>query len=124
MPQKQVNPNSNISRETSGEKIESLGKRVAKEIKRAWNKYSRDYNIDRISLVGYSMGGLIFRAALPDLNKISEYLSCFVTLATPHLGYLTTNSKLLTAGMWVVGAWKNNSSIKVITLTDKSKLED
>ena len=42
---------------------------VGKEIRRSILRYENDYSIDRISLVGYSLGGLIFRAALPHIEK-------------------------------------------------------
>lgn len=70
------------------------------------------------------MGGLVFRAALPELGTYKDYLSAFITLGTPHIGYLTTNSKLLTAGMWVVGKWQKKSSIKEITFSDQKNSED
>mmetsp|Transcript_32678 Transcript_32678/g.32043 ORF Transcript_32678/g.32043 Transcript_32678/m.32043 type:complete len:135 (-) Transcript_32678:74-478(-) len=69
------------------------------------------------------MGGLLFRAALPMLSRYKDNFSSFVTLATPHIGYLTTNSRLLTAGMWFFGKWKNSSSIKEITVSDESNIK-
>ena len=70
------------------------------------------------------MGGLVFRAALPELEGYKEYFSAFVTLGTPHIGYLTTNSKLLTAGMWIVGNWMSKSSIQEITFSDHKNYEE
>ncbi|CAI2383209.1 unnamed protein product [Moneuplotes crassus] len=110
--------------EKTDETILKLGKIVAKEVKKAIKDYMEDYKIERISLVGYSMGGLIFRAALPKLAKYKDLLSAFVTLATPHLGYLTTNSKLLTAGMWLVEKMKKSTSLKEITIKDQKDFKN
>jgi poly(3-hydroxyalkanoate) synthetase len=82
------------------------------------------YFVEKITLVGYSMGGLILRAALPYLEDFKDKLDAFVTLATPHIGYLTTHSKLLTAGMWIASKLNLNSSVAEITISDKSNLRE
>ena len=44
--------------------------------------------MNRISFIGHSLGGLIIRACLPELEKFSRKMWAFVTLSSPHLGYL------------------------------------
>ena len=52
----------------------------------------------RISFVGHSLGGLIIRAAIPNLKEYSKKLFCYISLCTPHLGYIFTKSKLVDVG--------------------------
>ena len=51
------------------------------------------------------MGGLIIRAALPHLAEFSQQFYTYMTLSTPHLGYMTSSGKLFDAGMWVIKNW-------------------
>lgn len=96
---------------------------MAREIARKLIEMGYPNYVEKITLVGYSMGGLILRAALPHLNDYKEKFDAFITLATPHIGYLTTHSKLLTAGMWVASKLNLNSSVAEITISDNSNLK-
>jgi alpha-beta hydrolase superfamily lysophospholipase len=57
----------------------------------------------RLTFIGYSMGGLVVRAALPYLDKFKDKMHGLMTLCSPHLGYMYSHksSKLFNAGMWV-----------------------
>ncbi len=46
------------------------------------------------------MGGIIIRAALPHLEKFKERMYSFITLSSPHLGYMYNSSKLIDAVIW------------------------
>lgn len=74
--------------------IEIGGERVAREIEEALEELKRDgYHINKISCVGYSLGGLIARYAigLLDQKKYFEHIQPvnFTTFASPHLGVRT-----------------------------------
>ena len=101
-----------------------LGRVIAREIKQIVNKIEMSSEIASITMVGYSMGGLVFRAALPHLEELKDYFNGFMTIATPHLGYMNTVSNILTAGMWMVGKFTSNDSVKEISLADKSKISE
>lgn len=52
----------------------------------------------RISFIGHSLGGVIIRAALPYLEEFRDSMYTFLTLSTPHMGYLYNTSSLIDAG--------------------------
>lgn len=64
--------------------IEDLAKLVAKEMKGEIMKVKNLKKLDKISMIGYSMGGLVIRAALRYLKKYENRLHTLITLATPH----------------------------------------
>jgi len=41
-----------------------------------------------MSFLTHSLGGLIVRAALPYLEEHADKMYNFITLSTPHLGYM------------------------------------
>lgn len=52
----------------------------------------------RLSFIGHSLGGLIIRSALPYLEEFKDKMHLFMTLSSPHLGYMYHQSKLVDAG--------------------------
>lgn len=92
-----------------------------------------------MSFIGYSLGGLIVRAALPHLEKYSSKMHLIMTFCTPHLGYMYHSNKLvetgiennfpeieltLKIGLWFMKKWKKNRCLNELTMTDSSKLEN
>jgi triacylglycerol esterase/lipase EstA (alpha/beta hydrolase family) len=55
----------------------------------------------RISFIGHSLGGLILRAALPFLPEYADKMYTFITMGSPHLGYLYNSSTLIEAGFYL-----------------------
>ena len=113
--------------EETEEDISKQGKRLAVEI----NKFLEElelkygYSVGRISFIGFSLGGLTVRAALPYLKKFKEKMHGFLTLGTPHLGFKYTPSKLFNAGMWVLKKWKSTSQcLKQLNLSDEPVFEN
>ena len=78
----------------------------------------------KVSFVGFSLGGIIIRAALPYLDQLSEKFYTFVSLASPHLGYLFNSSILFDTGMWFIQMWKSSESLKQLAFKDADKIED
>jgi hypothetical protein len=70
------------------------------------------------------MGGLIIRAALPYLEEYSSKFHLYMTLASPHLGYMYHTSSLIDAGMWLMKKWKKSTSLTQLSMSDQDKLED
>lgn len=49
--------------------------------------------------MGHSLGGIIIRAALPLLHEYQNSMLSFVTMSSPHLGYMYNSSKIVEAGI-------------------------
>ena len=64
--------------------------------------------ITKVSFIGHSLGGLIIRAAIPYLDDLQAKLHTYMSMSSPHLGYMYNSNKLLDAGMWVMKNWKKS----------------
>jgi len=107
--------------------ILELGKVLAKEIKTELQKLEQLGALGKISMVGHSLGGILIRAALKYIVKSMEYkerLEVFMSMGTPHCGYVHSNSKLLSTGMWIVEKFTKNSIISQIRLSDSTAIKD
>ena len=94
-----------------------MGKNLAKEV----DKYIKDWCMSRdlknlflskLSFIGHSLGGLIIRSALPHLEKFSSYMHGYLSLGSPHLGYMYNSNSLINAGMWILKNWKSSESLR------------
>ena len=84
-----------------------MGKRLATEVELFINSYKCGQNYC-ISFIAHSMGGLIVRSALTQMEAQRYHMKCFVTLATPHLGHLFHNSSINKFGMWAFSKLKGS----------------
>lgn len=66
----------------------------------------------KITFIGHSLGGLIIRAALPHLTNYKDIMHSFITLSTPHLGYIYSPSRLVDAGMWMIRSFTGTACLK------------
>jgi len=82
---------------TDGE-ISEMGLRLAGEVLNYIQEWIPGNNLGRLSFIGHSLGGLIIRAALPYLEEYSSKMHLFMTLSSPHLGYMYHSSKIVDAG--------------------------
>ena len=98
--------------------------KASKEIRKHISEIKNDYEIEKITLIGYSMGGLVLRAALPYLSCYAEYFENFISIATPNLGYLNINNGLLTSGIWLVDMFAGSKILSEISLKDSKNIED
>ena len=64
--------------------------------------------INRISFVGFSLGGIIIRSALPHLQEYSLKMYTFITLSSPHLGFMYNSNFIIEAGIWFLKRWKKS----------------
>lgn len=103
--------------------IEDMGEKLANEIIKKIDSYCPD-SLGRLSFIGHSMGGIIIRSALPHLEKYKDKMFTFITLSSPHLGYMYNASKIISTGMWIMKAWKKSKSLEQLSMTDSKKLED
>lgn len=74
-----------------------MGKRLAFELA----NYLREKENYRLSFMGHSLGGVIIRSALTFFNPANK-LYTYISLSSPHLGYLYSPSTLVQAGLWLI----------------------
>jgi len=113
----------NNEKETEGN-IEEMGVRLADEIKVFIDQYCPGSSLGRLSFIGHSMGGIIIRAALPYLEDYKKLMYTYISLSSPHLGYMYNSSKIIDAGMWVLKKWKGSESLRQIGMSDSPNPEE
>lgn len=69
------------------------------------------------------MGGLIARAALKYLQLYKSKFRTFLSLCSPHLGYLYHTSTLVKTSLWVLNQVKKDPSMIELTMEDNPELE-
>lgn len=69
------------------------------------------------------MGGLICRAAFPHLENLQAKFHTFISLGSPHLGYMYNSGKLFNAGMWFMKRWNKSIALSQLSMQDESQVE-
>jgi hypothetical protein len=64
------------------------------------------------------MGGIIVRSALQHLEYIHDNLHAYISLGTPHIGYLYESSTLVQAGLWYMNNFEKCDSMLELTMQD------
>jgi hypothetical protein len=64
------------------------------------------------------LGGLIARASFPHLIELQQKFHTFISLSSPHLGYMYNSSKLFDTGMWFMKKWKKSTSLAQLSMSD------
>ena len=72
----------------------------------------------KISIIAHSLGGLISRAALPYLEEHRSKMFNFITLSSPHMGYMFNTSTLIDTGIWFLKTWKKSLSLQQLRMND------
>jgi len=98
--------------------IAAMGLRLAEEVKNYIKEWCPGPTLGRLSFIGHSLGGLIIRASLEYLAEYSGKMHLFMTLSSPHLGYMYNSSKIIDAGMWILKKWKKSVSLIELSMTD------
>lgn len=98
-----------------------MGVKLAEEIRNYILEWLPGDTLGRISFVGYSMGGVVARAALPLLTEYSAHFHAFITFSAPHLGHVAENS-LVGAGLWLLERVKKTQILQQLLLNDHSSL--
>ena len=70
------------------------------------------------------MGGIITRTALPLLEEHKDKFHNFITLSSPHLGYMYNSSTIINTGMWFLKTWKQSQCLKQLSMSDSANLTD
>lgn len=75
-----------------------------------------------INFIAHSLGGLIVRAALKYMPLFKKYFKTFISLCSPHFGYLHHTSQLVSTSLWVMNQLKKDPSLLELTLQDNTDL--
>jgi len=98
--------------------ILKLGENLAKEVKQ-YILGVTSKEIDRISFIGHSLGGLVIRAALPLLAPFKSKFCTYMSLGSPHLGFIHTKSFLVSTGLKILKAWTSSTILSELDFTDQ-----
>ena len=91
--------------------IEKMGTNLANEINSHIQHYCPGNSLAKISFIAHSLGGLISRAALPYLEEHRSKMFNFITLSSPHMGYMFNTSTIIDTGIWFLKTWKKSVSL-------------
>ena len=100
-----------------------MGQKLSEEVHQYIRESCPGSQLGRLTFIGHSLGGLIIRAALPHLERYKEKMHGYMTLCSPHLGYMYKSSKLFTTGMWVFKNWKKSVTLNQLSMSDNKNLE-
>ena len=100
--------------------IRDLGEKLAKDVLQTIHLHELHRPLERLSFIGHSLGGIVIRAALPHLEEVKDFFYSYISLASPHLGYLSSKSKMVSAGLWFIKKWKRSRCLRQLSLTDQS----
>ena len=115
---------SEINENSTEGSILEMGLKLAQEVNFMINStFPMGDQLARISFIGHSLGGLIIRAALPYLEKYKFKMHGFMTLCSPHLGYMYKSGNLVSAGMWFLKKWKKSPCLIQLSMQDNKDLE-
>ena len=68
--------------------IEDMGHKLANEVITYIDSYFDSIEqVNKISFVGHSLGGIIIRSALMYLEELKDKLNLYMSFSSPHLGY-------------------------------------
>lgn len=101
-----------------------LGEIVAKECKSAIDKQIAINRFGKISFVGFSFGGLIFRAAIEHLGEYKKHFHSYVSLASPHFGCVYSESTLFSMGIWAFSKFTSSPIIQELRFGDAFHYSD
>ena len=101
--------------------LTEMGAKLAAEVRNYILEWLPGDSLGKISFVGYSMGGIVARAALPLLSEYSSHFHAFISFSAPHLGHVAENS-LVGAGLWLLERVKKSQLLQQLLLNDHSAL--
>ena len=111
---------SQANEKNTDSRIEDLGLRLAAEVQEfifnnlkssQSKRNSQQASLSKITFIGHSLGGIIVREALRHLKTYKKLLHGYISLGSPHLGYMYNSNSLIDAGMWVIKQVKGSTSL-------------
>ena len=116
---------SKINENNTDRDIREMGEKLADEVKiyiKHW--FPKLEILSKITFISHSLGGLITRAALPLLEMYKDKMWSFISLSSPHFGYMFSKSKIVCAGLWVLKKFYGAQSLEQLSFTDKNNLNE
>ena len=104
-PESVILMSSSNEEKTEGDIME-MGERLASEVKTYITQFCPAQCISKLSFIGHSLGGVIIRSALPHLNEYSSKFYTYISMSSPHLGYMYSKNKIIDAGLWFMKNWR------------------
>jgi triacylglycerol esterase/lipase EstA (alpha/beta hydrolase family) len=115
---------SGANEELTERDIFEMGERLANEVKQYIQSFCPMNCLSRVSFIGHSLGGLIIRAALPHLEEeLKDKFFTYVSLSSPHMGYMYNSNKLFDAGMWFLKKWRKSKCLTQLSMSDAKDTE-
>ncbi|CAI2381830.1 unnamed protein product [Moneuplotes crassus] len=112
-----------MGEEKSKKSIDELAIELVKEIRKFIKRnYSMD-EIGQISFLCHSLGGIVSRAAIPELVEYNNFFYSFVTFGSPHLGIMNSQ-KHIKVGIWLTQVFLKIDCITQLNMRDSSNFED
>jgi len=112
------------NQDDTGADIIQMGKKLATEVKSYIKEWNNGLIFKKISFIGHSIGGVIIRAALPNLEEFKDKFWFYISLSSPHLGYVFSDSTLIKTGMWFLKRWKGSKSLEQFMQNDNKDLNE
>ena len=69
-------------------------------------------DIQKISFIGHSLGGIVIRASLPFLKNLKSKMTTYISLSSPHLGCKENDSFIINFGLKVLKSIKSSTTLK------------
>mmetsp|Transcript_26681 Transcript_26681/g.48059 ORF Transcript_26681/g.48059 Transcript_26681/m.48059 type:complete len:665 (-) Transcript_26681:1697-3691(-) len=107
----------------TGNSIEMMGERLSIEVFNYVEEWVKG-DLAKLSFIGHSIGGLIIRSALPHFGSLRERMHSFISLSSPHLGCLYSNSMLIDFGLKLFRSWNKCISLSQLTFQDAEQIEE
>ena len=104
--------------------IVDMGVKLANEVINFVNENCPENTLGRLSFIGHSLGGLIIRSALPKLEQFKDKFHTYMSLSSPHLGYIFNQSKIIDAGLWILKQWKKCACLKELSMDDSPNIPE
>lgn len=98
--------------------ISAMGLRLAEEVIQVIKERVTNRDEFRLSFIGHSLGGIVIRSALSGLGMYSKQMYSYMSLGSPHLGYIKTYSALVDTGFWMIRRWKKSIPLMELSQED------
>jgi hypothetical protein len=97
-----------------------MGIRLAQEVINFVCDWCPGTALGKLSFVGYSIGGIIIRAALPQLTQFHSKLYTYISLTSMHFGYLDTQTAAFNTVLYALGHWRKIKCIQQLSMSESA----
>lgn len=104
--------------------LNEMGIRLAQEVVNFITDWCPGSSLGRLSFVGYSIGGVIVRSALPLLHEYHHKLYTYLSLSCCHFGFMDQQSPLFNTAVWALTKWRKCALLEQLALRDTPELKD